>query len=378
MPNTARILKFPTRSQRVQQELLSQREVSSRVREYLETPLADRSPAMTDTLFSNADCVAAFCASLREEWNSAPAAVAIEATGLYEWMKAAVAFGGLFDEREYFQGEAALLTAGAHRLLGNRDLVGRWLDRAESSFRHTVNPAPLAAEVTYMRLALKYDEGQYDDVIEFTPSLMTSYEKLGMEREAVKAGLLNGVTLKVTGRTTEALALLVNLCDRQAVTEDPKLRGHLLVDIGDIHQIEGRTEQALAVFREALPLFDEDRPSISRVNLRLAVGSLCRAQNLPSEAIESFREALADLASLKMPTRAAFVQVILAESLIAMNRYREAEWELRTALPTIEEQKMVPEGFAAVALLKEAIRQRKSDPNALRELREHLQASNQK
>jgi tetratricopeptide (TPR) repeat protein len=376
MRSTARILKFPKRTQRAQQELLSQEEVSSRVREYLETPLADRSRAVTDALFSNADCVAAFCASLREEWNSAPTAVAIEATGLYEWMKAAVGFGGLFDEREYFQGEAALLTAGAHRLLGNRDLVGRWLDRAESSFRHTVNPAPLAAEVAYMRLALKYDEGQYDEVIELAPSLMSSYEKMGMAREAVKAGLLNGVTLKVSGRTSEALALLLELCGREVVIEDPQLRGHLLVDIGDVHQIEGRTEQALGVFREALPLLDEDRPSISRANLRLTVGSLCRAQNLTSDAIESFREALADLSSLQMLTRVAFVRILLADALIAMNRYREAEWELRAALPTIEEQKMVPEGFAAIALLKGSIQQRKTDPNALRELREHLQANN--
>ncbi len=34
---------------------------------------------------------------------------------------------------------------------------------------------------------------------------------------------------------------------------------------------------------------------------------------------------------------------------------------------------MVPEGLAAVALLKESIRRRKTDPNALRELRERLQ-----
>ncbi len=45
------------------------------------------------------------------------------------------------------------------------------------------------------------------------------------------------------------------------------------------------------------------------------------------------------------------------------------------ALPTIEEQKMVPEGFAAMALLKESVRRRKTDPNALRELREHVQAN---
>ena len=55
---------------------------------------------------------------------------------------------------------------------------------------------------------------------------------------------------------------------------------------------------------------------------------------------------------------------------------REAEWELLAALPTINEQQMVPEGFAAVALLQESVRRRKTDPKALAELREYLQATN--
>ncbi len=37
---------------------------------------------------------------------------------------------------------------------------------------------------------------------------------------------------------------------------------------------------------------------------------------------------------------------------------------------------MVPEGFAAVGLLGESVRQRKTDPKALLELREYLQAKN--
>jgi hypothetical protein len=76
-----------------------------------------------------------------------------------------------------------------------------------------------------------------------------------------------------------------------------------------------------------------------------------------------------------MMTTVALLSLVAAETLLRLSRPREAEWEILAALPTIEEQKMVPEGFAAVALLKESVRRRKTDPNALRELREHLQAS---
>jgi hypothetical protein len=105
------------------------------------------------------------------------------------------------------------------------------------------------------------------------------------------------------------------------------------------------------------------------------VGECFRQQGSLTDAIAAYREAVQDYAVIGMATWVAYIRVVLAQSLIAADRPREAEWELLAALPTIEEQKMVPEGFAAVALLKESVRRRKTDPNALRELREHLQAS---
>jgi hypothetical protein len=35
---------------------------------------------------------------------------------------------------------------------------------------------------------------------------------------------------------------------------------------------------------------------------------------------------------------------------------------------------MLPEGYAAIALLQESVRRRKTDPNALSEVRQYLQA----
>ena len=70
------------------------------------------------------------------------------------------------------------------------------------------------------------------------------------------------------------------------------------------------------------------------------------------------------------------MRVMLAEALLEAGRPREAEWELLAALPTINEQQMVPEGFAAVVLLQESVKQRKTDPKALSELRQYLQSTN--
>ena len=77
-----------------------------------------------------------------------------------------------------------------------------------------------------------------------------------------------------------------------------------------------------------------------------------------------------------MSTWVAYLRIVLAETLIASLQNREAEWEILAALPTIEEQKMVPEGFAAVSLLRESVKRRQASPEALREVREYLQAKN--
>ena len=104
---------------------------------------------------------------------------------------------------------------------------------------------------------------------------------------------------------------------------------------------------------------------------RIALQTACRGAG-------RIRAAIADYEELGLETRVAYVRLFISETLLQLGRPREAEWEILAALPTIEEQKMVPEGFAAVALLKESVRRRKTDPNALRELREHLQAASQK
>jgi hypothetical protein len=101
-----------------------------------------------------------------------------------------------------------------------------------------------------------------------------------------------------------------------------------------------------------------------------------REQGMLAQAAETFRGAAEKYAAAGMSTLEAYLRIVLAETLIALSRFREAEWQIAAALPTIEEQKMVPEGFAAVGLLRESVRQRRANPEALRDLRERLQAKN--
>jgi hypothetical protein len=66
---------------------------------------------------------------------------------------------------------------------------------------------------------------------------------------------------------------------------------------------------------------------------------------------------------------------VLAELLLDVGQEREAELEIRAALPIIDEEKMVSEGLAALSLLQESLRHRKIDREALRQVHTHFPKS---
>ena len=80
--------------------------------------------------------------SLKKIVNSDPERVEKEAATIYGYVKS-VAGIGLFDERDYFLGEAALIAGNGCRLTGRYEEAENWLDLADISFRHTINSSPL-------------------------------------------------------------------------------------------------------------------------------------------------------------------------------------------------------------------------------------------
>jgi tetratricopeptide (TPR) repeat protein len=356
---------------------LAPSQVAETARSFWELPFEERSDEIRNDVLSNPDVVVCLCGFLREERETSPKEVFEEAAAIYQWLKSSDQGVGIFDERDYFLGEAAYLAGTCCRLLGRREDAARWLDRAEASFRHTVNPAPNMSNVAYARLGLSFEMGHHDAVLELVPSVRASFERLGMTAEAAKCHLLEAMVLKGQGRIDHALSVLEPIRSWESGTLDQALKGRILAEIGDLYRSSDQFDNAMEMYQEALSLLENVGTSQALADLKLFVGDAYRGRGQHEVALEAFRSALADYQELGMSTRVAYMRLAVADALLRLSRPREAEWELLAALPTIEGQKMVPEGFAAVELLKESVRRRKTDPNALRELREHLQAANQ-
>ena len=370
---TARILQFPARAETP----LNAAEALAEAQAYLGLLGTAGASERRVALLEAPDVLISVSALLREEALSGNATSALEeAISLYRSISTSSRQLGSFDEKDYFLGDFALLAATASRLLGNRADADLWLDRAEAGFRHTVNPSPLLANVTYQRLALRCETGRYEDVIELSPMLSLSFAKLNMPIERAKCIYLEAVALKETGSLDAAVSRFESVTGADVSMRDPGLAGLALVNLADLHVSEGRDDMAGAAYSAALSLLAKAKRPAALAHLKAVMGETLQRQGRVAAAIASYQASVKDYQALGMRTWVAYVRLLLAQALLGAGYAREAEWQLLAALPTIDEEKMVPDGFAAVALLRESVRQRKTDPNALRELREHLKVNN--
>jgi len=376
MPETGRVLRFP--SARRSQEVLSNSEALALAERVFEASAAERSEESWGDLLLRPEAAFAFAGLLYERRDVSPSLVLELAEEFFTRIRSYGHPLGLFDERDYLLGELALTAGAAARQAGRRSEADRWLNRAEANFRHVLNPGPKLSEVGYLRLALKFDRGEYDEVIELLPSLVESYKKLAMPKEVGKAEFLNAMCLKGAGKYQHASDAFTSLAGRLDGANEPVLLAQTKIELGSFSASDGRFTEALAFYGEALNLLKNANRPIFNAHLKATVAETMLLAGQLDSGVAAFREAIGDYVALGMATQVAYLRLVLAEALIANARPREGEWEILAAIPTIDEQQMVREGFAALALLKESVRQRKTDPNALRELREHLQAANQK
>jgi tetratricopeptide (TPR) repeat protein len=272
------------------------------------------------------------------------------------------------DLQSFFLGEGAKLVGAALRSVGGPTEVGDWLDRAEEHFRSGVNPKPGLAKVLFQRLAACYMASRFDLVTKACPRLEADFLAMGMDEDRVKCLILWAGSLKLQGLLQEALAILEPV--RQSRSQiRPELYGWVLLQCGDIQQTLGNHDRALRELGEAARLLREGKQFIALADINWMISCIFRANGRFDEAVALLEASRQDHARLGMKWPEAYHRVLLAETYLAMGRPREAEIEIRAALPILEEQGMLADAVIAVNLLREAVRQRKLLPADIRDLR---------
>lgn len=297
---------------------------------------------------------------LQDHGETDPVRVLAHARMLYEgletkrWRVAA-------DLRLHFRGEAAKLAGAMLRSVGEPREVEEWLDRAATEFHAGVNPRPGLARVMFQRMALYHVSGRFDVVTRTCPQLDVEFESLGMLEDRVKNRILWACSLKLMGLLPNALEVLKPVREMRTHIW-PVLYGWVLLQSGDVQQLIGNEAQALEELAEAARLLKAGKHYVGLADLTSMISTIYRSKGRLEEAVALLQASRVDHARLGMKWPEAYLRVLIAETYLAMGRPREAESEIRAALPILEEQGMLADAVIAVNLLREAVRQGKLLP----------------
>jgi tetratricopeptide (TPR) repeat protein len=334
----------------------------------LATPFERRYEAVEALQLEDPETLLSLCLLLRPRLESSPALVRDEAEFLYRFIQTPRREIGLFDEREYFLGETALLAGTACRQLSRREEAYLWFDRAEAGFRHTINSVADLSRLSYQRLAERIEERQFDVVLEMLPALIASFQELEMHDDALKCRFLEGLALLESGELTEAVRVHDEIVVEAERLGNSRLLGTAYATLTNIYGMMGNAEAALAASARAIPVLRrlDDRVALAKTQWGLA--TLLRSTGQIAAAIETFRTAQAEFEAIGMRADVAALNLVIADLLLESGSEREAQREIAAALPVISELKMAPEGMAALQLLRDAARRQEINRQALREL----------
>ena len=358
---TGRIIRFP----RLPLTSEAGREAAEKV---LATPFEKRYELAESLQLEDPETLLSLCLCLRPRLESSPSLVRDEAEFLYRFIETPRREIGLFDEREYFLGETALLAGTACRQLSRREEAHVWFDRSEAGFRHTINSIADLSRLGYQRLAERLEERQFDVVLEMLPALLDSFRRLEMHDEALKCRFLEGLALMESDELSEAVRVFDEIVDEAERLGNSRLLGTAFANLTHIYGMMGNAEAAVKASARAIPVLRrlDDRVALAKTQWGLA--TLLRETGQVGASIEAYRTAQAEFEAIGMRADVAALNLVIADLLLETGKERDAQREIAAALPVISELKMAPEGMAALQLLRESSRRQEINRQALRDL----------
>jgi tetratricopeptide (TPR) repeat protein len=340
----------------------------SEMERILTTPMEQRLKVALSPALDDPQLLLAVCETLRRRNETSPADSRAKSEFFYSYVAKPERTIEHCDEQEHFLGELALTAGTACRVLFHRDEARQWFDRAEAHFTRRPNGLAHVARVGYQRLALAAEERRFEEVQALTPPLADFFESQGLSEESLKSRYLEAIALREKGLFAESVKAFRVICSDAEKQGHMRLVAHAATTLAQYHRLLGSFDEAMEYARKALPLLKQLDMRTTLVKLRWSVANILREQGKLSEAVPAYREALEEAHTIGMRADVVALHLVLADILLDLGQDPQAEEEIRIALPIIDEEKMVPEGYAALDLLRQALRHRQIDRQALRDL----------
>jgi len=278
-----------------------------------------------------------------------------------------------FDEKDHLLGELSILAGTTLRQTGRRDEARHWYSKASSFFSRTLRPKFGLLRVACELAAFDYETRNYSRAIATAHASLPLCKGSLLARERLKCYVVISGSLKDTGQLGEAVDCLTSMRSDPDIEKHPTFLVALLVRLANALALQQRYEEASKAHAEAFEWLAKIDVPVLRADQKSVLAESLRDQGCFGEAVILFRMAIDEYTEAEAMSLASYLRVVLAETLVALERYTEAVKELQIALPIIDREGMTKDGVAALALLKETLRRQSIEPKALRELRENLQ-----
>lgn len=334
----------------------------------LATPIATRQTIHGQVKLEDPEQLLCCCEILRNRLETAPADVRDDAEFFFGFLEKPRRRIGRFDEREYFLGEFALIAGTACRILALRDRARQWFDRAEPNFVLANLSSAHISRVAYQRLALRLEERDLEAIADIAPRWVDAFAQLDLPDDSLKCRFLEAHALKETERLEESKHAFREIRDHAKAIGSWKLAAIASENLFQVHAFLGEADLARQEADYAMPLLRKFENRIGLAKLQMGLGYLFRSEGSAQASIEAFRDAQKQFSELGMRADVAATHLVLADLLLDSNQPAQAEWEIRAALPVIDELKLVPERVAALSMLRDSMRRRQIDRQALRSL----------
>jgi hypothetical protein len=250
-------------------------------------PRSSRRTRVPDSQLRDPELVLALLQQLTRRLETAPKEALAEAEGFYEALGSHTP-ADASDDREYFLGEFALLAATSCRMLFRRDDAHRWLARAEATCIATVGTEAQACRFAFQKIALRIEERQHEEVLEFAPKWAQTARNLGLAEEEIKFLFLNAAAMREVGRLDESASVLQDIVERSCRIANHSFEALAECNLVDCRRSQGDLPGAISHAERAIALL----VLVGDVHLmkhRWLLGGVLREQGRLLDALAAYR-----------------------------------------------------------------------------------------
>ena len=301
-------------------------------------------------LLGSADIFAAL-AILRRDRTRRPNRCIEVSMSIRSWLLQGTGSSCPHEEREFFLGELAFLTASIQRAVGKRSSSSYWQGIARTHFRNIPANRPLRLKVYALRLLGERDMHRLRALQPRLISISNQFGELGMYHEQLCARVALAFVQKARGENDSALASLLELSNECRLSSEQGILAVCLGNAAEIYGLRDDRHRSVGIFQEALAAAFLSGDPLVEGSVWSNVGSqelFCgRAHN----AVSALEKSLGCYQRGGAGSWIGYIRIMLGEALISADRVEDGREQILLAVPVIRRENMIPEGIHALKLL---------------------------